>query len=609
KQGLIIEGENLGVLLGGPVVFTVGYRGKGVQEVLDRVVEVYEGTQKKTRHVRISYGSELEEEIQKISSRIKAHKEPASRYSPRWLAVKLLENDHDAMEKLRTSPNPRSIMKQVDSSREHLQRIFHDEPENLIADGRYGFISGLLQECITLGERKTEDVSQKIDKVLTNKLLGIPLLVFFIWMMFQVTFRVGAYPMAWIESGIEVLAGALNTVIPGGLVNSLVVDGVISGVGGVVVFLPNILLLFLLISVIEDTGYMARAAFVMDRIMHVIGLHGKSFIPMIMGFGCNVPAIMAARTLGNRKDRILTILINPLMSCSARLPVYVLVAGTFFGARAGNAIFSLYVLGIVLAIAMGRLFRKTIFRGEAEPFVMELPPYRLPTVKSVIIHMWDRSVIFLKKMGTIILVGSIVIWFLSSFPRGGFSGYYQTRMDRVVREYQERIESLDPSGKNYQVKKQELLDQKQAQLSRLSTRMEKTGVYNSFIGVIGRFIEPAFRPLGFSWREDVALLTGFVAKEVIVSTMGVLYGAEQQDDGEESEKKLGLLLKEKSGLTPVSAYAFLVFVLIYTPCIATIAAIKNESGSWKWAVFSIAYEITLAWVMAFLIVQAGGILF
>jgi len=375
-----------------------------------------------------------------------------------------------------------------------------------------------------------------------------------------------------------------------------VVDGILGGVGGVIIFLPNILLLFFMISVFEDTGYMARAAFVMDRVMHLIGLHGKSFISMIMGFGCNVPAIMATRTLENEKDRILTILINPLMSCSARLPVYVLIAGAFFGKSAGNVIFSVYAIGVILAIFIGRLFRQTLFRGKSEPFVMELPPYRIPTLKSVIIHMWERAFVFLKKMGTVILVGSIVIWFLSNFPiKKDSAVHYAQKLHRIEEEYRDQLSEQEAGSRE----KLRLEEERGREISILQREKSQEVVYNSFIGRLGRWIEPFFRPLGFSWKEGVALITGFVAKEVVVSTLGVLYNAG-------GEEQLSYVLREKSDLTPISAYAFLIFVLIYTPCLATIAAIRQETRSFKWAFFSILYEIALAWALAFLVVRIGN---
>jgi len=603
KQGLLIHREKLATLLGGPVVFTIGHRGKGITELLDEVVKVYEGREKKSRHLHVAYGNELEEEVRKIQGRIRTDRELTARYSTRWLAVKLIEDDSEVKKTIeKESARSSAILTKGEESRKHLRNIFSEEPESLVADQRYGFISGLLQECISLNQMERVDSSQKIDRVLTNRLLGIPLLIFFIWLMFQITYRVGAYPMRWIEYFIELGEIGIKLLFPAGVLRSLLIDGIISGVGGVAVFLPNILLLFFLISLFEDTGYMARAAFVMDRVMHLIGLHGKSFISMIMGFGCNVPAIMGTRTLENEKDRILTILINPLMSCSARLPVYVLIAGAFFGRRAGNVIFSVYAVGVVLAILIGRLFRKTLFRGESEPFVMELPPYRIPTIKSVVIHMWERAFIFVKKMGTVILAGSIVIWFLSNFPiPRDVATVYSERVQSIEEIYRVRIDELKKSAAGYRAEKRALNEEKSSLIAQLQQERASEIISQSFIGRIGRFIEPVFRPLGFSWREGVALITGFVAKEVVVSTLGVLYNAG-------GEAQLGYSLRKSSSLTPLSAYAFLIFVLIYTPCLATVAAIRQETKSFKWTLFTILYEISLAWVLSFLIVKGGGLL-
>jgi ferrous iron transport protein B len=603
KQGLLIHREKLATLLGGPVVFTIGHRGKGITELLDEVVKVYEGREKKSRHLHVAYGNELEEEVRKIQGRIRTDRELTARYSTRWLAVKVIEDDSEVKKMIeKESARSSAILTKAEESRKHLRNIFSEEPESLVADQRYGFISGLLQECISLNQMERVDSSQKIDRVLTNRLLGIPLLIFFIWLMFQITYRVGAYPMRWIEYFIELGEIGIKLLFPAGVLRSLLIDGIISGVGGVAVFLPNILLLFFLISLFEDTGYMARAAFVMDRVMHLIGLHGKSFISMIMGFGCNVPAIMGTRTLENEKDRILTILINPLMSCSARLPVYVLIAGAFFGRRAGNVIFSVYAVGVVLAILIGRLFRKTLFRGESEPFVMELPPYRIPTIKSVVIHMWERAFIFVKKMGTVILAGSIVIWFLSNFPiPRDVATVYRERVQSIEEIYRVRIDELKKSAAGYRAEKRALNEEKSSLIAQLQQERASEIISQSFIGRIGRFIEPVFRPLGFSWREGVALITGFVAKEVVVSTLGILYNAG-------GEAQLGYSLRKSSSLTPLSAYAFLIFVLIYTPCLATVAVIRQETKSFKWTLFTILYEISLAWVLSFLIVKGGGLL-
>jgi ferrous iron transport protein B len=392
----------------------------------------------------------------------------------------------------------------------------------------------------------------------------------------------------------------VSAILPAGLFRDLMVNGVIAGVGSVIIFLPNILILFFCIALFEDTGYMARAAFLMDKVMHLIGLHGKSFIPLLMGFGCNAPAIMATRTLESEKDRILTILINPLMSCSARLPVYILLAGTFFGAKAGNAIFSIYALGIVLAILMGRLFRSTVLRGKVAPFVMELPPYRVPMLKGLLIHMWDRSKIFLKKMGGVILIGSVIVWFLSSFPRDvQFSRDYQGEIAVLKDRYSASV------ARAQNELREELVKEGDRAISILEAEKAKEKVEKSCIGYLGKALAPVFAPLGMDWRGSVAVLTGFVAKEIVVSTMGVLYavGAE----GEEKSEALKLALK-KSGMTPLSAYAMMAFVLIYIPCLATVSVIRRETNSWKWTAFSIAYSTTLAWIVAFMIYQGGRLI-
>ena len=413
-----------------------------------------------------------------------------------------------------------------------------------------------------------------------------------VWGVFQLTFAVGAAPMEWIDAFVSWLADFVAAHMDDGLLKSLVVDGVVSGVGSVMVFLPNIFILFMCISFLEDSGYMARAAFLTDRVMHLLGLHGKAFIPMLMGFGCNAPAIMATRTLESERDRILSILINPLMSCSARLPVYVLITGAFFAPEhAGTVIFSIYLLGLVLAIAMGRLFSKTILPGEAAPFVMELPPYRLPTARGLLIHTWDRGKIFLRKMGGVILVGSVAIWALSAFPRDiPFSRDYDAEINSLQARALER-EAAGPPAKGLQ-----------GQIVDLEVAKEAERIEGSYIGRIGKAMEPVFLPLEFDWRNAVALLTGFVAKEIVVSTLGVLYQV-----GEEAEERSEGLIQalRKSEMTPLASYAFMAFVLIYTPCLGTIAVIRRETNSWKWTAFSVGYAVALAWVVAFVIVQGG----
>jgi ferrous iron transport protein B len=416
--------------------------------------------------------------------------------------------------------------------------------------------------------------------------------------MFQLTFNLGSYPMAWIDAGVGFLAEFVGGMMGQGLLKGLVVDGIISGVGGVAVFLPNIFILFFCIALFEDTGYMARAAFIMDKVMHTLGLHGKSFIPMIMGFGCNVPAIMATRVLESRRDRILTILINPLISCSGRLPVYTLIAGALFGARAGNVIFSIYLIGIVMSILMGQIFKRTLFKGEIAPFVLELPPYRMPTFKGTIIHMWERGSIFIKKMGGVILIGSIIVWALSSFPQSvDYARDYEAQKSRIQEEFATAIQGADAD------KTEVLAADKDQKIAELEILKKTEFQEKSLLGRLGKAIAPILHPLGFDWRSGVALLTGFVAKEIVVSTFGVLYQVDREQ-GEESE---GLRAAIQHAMTPLIGYAFMIFVLVYTPCLATVAAIKRETGSWGWTGFSVGYGLVLAWILAFFIYQ-GGIL-
>jgi ferrous iron transport protein B len=438
QRGSKIDGDKLSELLDVPVVFTVGNRNEGTEELLRTIISVVESDIELPRSRRVSYGKDIEGAVGELSEFIRDKTGETLPYNIRWVAIKLLENDKIVKERIRktTGSEGEGILSEAELKRQRIREFFDEEPEIVMTDLRYGFVAGIVKEVVKTVSDKRVDASRQIDQILTNRLLGLPIFVFFIWAMFQMTFSLGAYPMSWIDTGVGLLGQAAGGILPGGLFRDLIVDGVIAGVGSVAIFLPNILILFFCIALFEDTGYMARAAFLMDKVMHLIGLHGKSFIPLLMGFGCNAPAIMATRTLESEKDRILTILINPLMSCSARLPVYILLAGTFFGARAGNAIFSIYVLGIVLAILIGRLFRSTVLRGSVAPFVMELPPYRAPMLKGLMIHMWDRSKIFLRKMGGVILIGSLVIWLLSSFPREvRFSMDYESEIAAINARY------------------------------------------------------------------------------------------------------------------------------------------------------------------------------
>jgi len=600
SRGHQIDADSLGRLLGVPVVFTVGTKNEGTKNLLDRVVEVVEDRDTVSRHIHISYGHELEKAIKNIQDVIWQDPSIGGRFSTRWLAVKLLENDTAVHDRVNSFGElGKQILAQAEASRERLAEFYQDDPEMILTDQRYGFISGALKEVLKVTAKTKIDLSRQVDLILTNRILGFPIFIFFIWAMFQMTFTLGAYPMEWIDAGVGWLGAVVAGLMPAGMLRGLLVNGVIAGLGSVIIFLPNIMLLFFCIALFEDTGYLARAAFIMDRVMHIIGLHGKSFIPLLMGFGCNAPAIMAARTLESERDRILTILINPLMSCSARLPVYVLLAGTFFGASAGNVIFSIYALGIVLAITMGKLFRVTLFRGETAPFVMELPPYRVPTLRSLLIHMWDRSKIFLRKMGGVILVGSILIWVLGAFPRHpefppGYAGDEGHISNIQGRRLGSETSAQMPGGQL--VKAQPKGEGQIEAPARLS---------QSYLGRLGHLIQPVFAPLGFDWRTSVAVITGFVAKEIVVSTLGVLHAA-GADVNEESEALRRSL--RASGMTPLGAYTLMAFVLIYVPCLATVAVISRETNSWKWAAFSIAYSLTLAWVVSFLIYQGGRLL-
>ncbi len=595
QSGARIDLEKLTTLLGAPAVFTVGHRGEGIDELLETIVEVAEGRHPKVRRIQIPYGHEIESHLQPLTEKAASLNLFDIPHPPRWIVIKALEQDQDMVRSLReTGPKGKEFLEEIEETRRHLQSLYGEEPETVFTERLYGFISGVLREVYREPPRSRISRSDQIDSVLTHRVLGLPVFFFMIWAVFQLTFSVGAVPMEAIDWAVNWFSGFVAARMGEGLLKDLLVNGVIGGVGAVLVFLPNIFILFLCISFLEDSGYMARAAFLTDRVMHLLGLHGKAFIPMLMGFGCNAPAIMATRTLESERDRILTILINPLMSCSARLPVYVLISGAFFApGKAGTVIFSLYFLGLVLAVSMGRLFSKTILPGKAAPFVMELPPYRLPTARSLLIHMWDRGKIFLRKMGGVILVGSVLIWVLSTFPR---EVSFSTDYDGRIQTLESRAAVLEMEGAPAEALRREI--------TRLEIARESERIEASYIGRIGKALEPVLRPLGFDWRNTVALLTGFVAKEIVVSTLGVLYHG-----GSEGDPSAGLVagLRE-SGMTPLVAYAFMAFVLIYTPCLGTVAVIRRETNSWKWTLFSVGYSVVLAWLVAFLIVQGGRLL-
>ncbi len=586
-RGMKIDAEKLSELLDVPVVFTVGNRGEGVEELLERAVDLARHPFREPKGRRVRYSPDIESAIERVQRWLIENGEGRIPYAPRWTAVKLLENDAVVREKVFASlggAELRNTLKSlVNNERTYIEDRYDDDPEIVMTDERYGFIAGIVKEVVSVSTRKRVDISRNIDRVLTNRFLGFPIFIFLIWAMFELTYSVGEIPKGWIEAGVDILKTLFERQLADGWFKDLVVSGIISGVGSVVVFLPNILILFLCISLFEDTGYMARAAFLMDKIMHMVGLHGKSFIPMLMGFGCNVPAIMAARTLESEKDRILTILITPFMSCSARLPIYIVIAGAFFADRAGTVIFGIYLVGILLSILTGRLLRTTLLRGQDAPFVMELPPYRVPMMKSVLIHMWERSKMFLKKMGNVILIGSIIVWALSAFPR-----LPQPAIDSTAAA-QQKATTLSKSTEA----DRDMDERSEAQRKLLQTEQ-------SYMGRIGKWIEPVFLPIGIDWRGSVALMSGFVAKEIVVSTLGILYAYEDDTNAEALSRTLAA-----SGMSKLSALSFMVFVLIYVPCLATVAAIRRETGSVRWMIFSMVYSSMMAWIIAFLVYQTG----
>lgn len=584
----------LSQLFGVPMVPTVCRKGEGVDKLFHVIIGIYEGsdflTQKKAeirtevledlrdwhetyvpdhkfgshseeehirprgifRHIHINHGPELERSIQAVKKLISVNEQIRHKYSTRFLAIKLLEDDKDIELFVETLPNGGEILDLRDKEVQRIYNVMNEDSEQAITDAKYGFITGALKETFTDNHMEKEQTTRVIDSIVTHRIWGYPIFFLFLYIMFEGTFVLGDYPMQGIEWLVDQLGNLIRNNMAEGPLKDMLVDGIIGGVGGVIVFLPNILILYFFISVMEDSGYMARAAFIMDKIMHRMGLHGKSFIPLIMGFGCNVPAIMASRTIEDRKCRLITMLVNPLMSCSARLPIYLVMVGAFFPNQASFVLLCIYATGIILAVLMARLFSKFLVKGDDAPFVMELPPYRMPTTKSILRHTWEKGAQYLKKMGGIIMIASIIIWFLGYYPQ---HDAYET-----VAEQQE----------------------------------------NSYIGQIGKAVEPVIEPLGFDWKLGIGLISGVGAKELVVSTLGVLYTNEEDVEN--------VNLSNRIPITPLAALAYMLFVLIYFPCIATLAAIKQESGSWKWALFAAGYTTVLAWCIAFVVYQLGNLI-
>lgn len=585
-SGNHLDYEKLSELIGVPMVPTVGRTGQGIDKLFHVIIESYEGSDYVTknirkqvrnevlddmeawhkdvepeeqyasdhgifRHIHVNHGPVLEKSIEAIKKEIARNEAIRHKYSTRFLSIKLLENDRDIERVIAELPNGSDILAIRNREAENISKAMREDSEQAITDAKYGFISGALKETFTEGKLEREQTTRVIDSIVTHRIWGYPIFFLFLYIMFEGTFVLGEYPMMGIEWLVEQIGNLFNHYMPEGPLKDLVIDGIIGGVGGVIVFLPNILILYFFISFLEDSGYMARAAFIMDKIMHRMGLHGKSFIPLIMGFGCNVPAIMATRMIEDKKCRLITMLINPLMSCSARLPIYLVLVGAFFPKIGSLVLLGIYATGILLAVLMARLFSRFLVKGDDTPFVMELPPYRIPTAKTIFRHTWEKGAEYLKKMGGIIMIASILIWFLGYYPQGNYE---------TMAEQQE----------------------------------------NSYIGQIGKAIEPIIEPLGFDWKLGVGLLSGVGAKELVVSTLGVLYA----NDGDLDSVNLS----DRISITATVALGYMLFVLIYFPCVATLAAIKQESGSWKWAFFAAFYTTALAWIVAFIIKQLGALI-
>jgi ferrous iron transport protein B len=573
---------SFGKLLGIPVIPTVGSKGKGLAQLFTAIIQKFNESEREKKNLNINFGQDVEKSICTIREKIfiPENFHVTARQCARFMSIKLLEKDSEILGSVNNCINSDEIRQTVETEIKSLEQRYEDQTENLITDARYGFIAGALKETYQYNNSDKVKKSEKIDTILTNKFLAIPIFFGFLWLMFISTFKIGQYPMAWIDQSIAWVSAKVMEIMTPGDFQSLVVDGIIGGVGGIIIFLPNIIILFLFISFMEDSGYMARAAFIMDRLMHKIGLHGKSFIPLVMGFGCNVPAIMSTRIIESRNNRLLTMLILPFMSCSARLPVYILIISAFFPSHQGTVLFGIYMTGILMAVISSILFKKLFFKKEDSPFVMELPPYRMPTTRNVLRHTWSKSYEYLQKIGGIILVASIIIWGLNHYPNN-------SRITGGVSAVPEH--SQEGSEKSHVVKG------------------------HSYLEGFGRFIQPVMAPLGFDWKMTVAILAGIPGKEVIVSTLGVIYEDEGKNESlAERIKNDKYTSGEKTGqsvFSTASALAFLIFILIYFPCVAVIATIARESGKLSWAAFVILYTTVFAWLSAFIVYNAGSLIF
>jgi len=617
SKGIELNHHALGKLLGIPIIPTIASKGTGISDLFERAIAVYEDKDDTLRHVHINYGETIEKSIKNIQKRIKIpeNAELTDIVSSRFLSIKLLEKDKDAFKTINEkSINAKEILALSESESNYIEKFYTDNSETIITELKYGFIAGAIKETYVQNNLEKRKTSEIIDTFLTHKLFGFPIFFLFMWLMFAATFTLGSYPMHWIESGVDIFSSYLSRILSEGPLKNLIINGIISGVGGVIIYFPNILILFLFISFMEDSGYMARTVFIMDKLMHKIGLHGKSFIPLLMGFGCNVPAIMATRTIENRNDRLLTMLINPFMSCSARLPVYVLFISAFFPSNPGTILFVIYLIGISIAVLFALLMKKTLFKASDTPFVMELPPYRIPTLRSTTIHMWNKGSQYLRKIGGIILLASIVIWALSYYPSTSkYTEELKQNQSIIKTKYNNELSFIMLSDT---IALMNINKQKNAELSSISLITQSKIQENSYIGWMGKFIEPAIQPLGFDWKMGISIISGIAAKEIVVSTMGVLY---QVNNDESTDKDVSLINKlqtqkyqsganvGKNIFNPLVAFAFMIFILLYFPCLGTITAITKESGSWKWGVFVIIYTTTIAWVASFLVFQIGSL--
>ena len=597
-KGDELDIKQLGYLLGMPVCPTVSRDGTGIPELFDTVIKIYtQSDPKLARHIHINHGAELEKSIDRIKLLLQKNQSLRDKYSTRYLAIKYLEDDKDIEKIIDTLPNRDEIISARVIEEQRILDLLHTNTESAIVDAKYAFIQGALAETYKPHQDATprKTVTDKIDAVVTNKWMAFPIFIAVLYLIFQTTFAVGDYPMQWIDWFVGKFGDFVATFMADGWLKDLVVDGIISGVGSVLVFLPNILILYFFISLMEDSGYMSRAAFIVDKLMHKIGLHGKSFIPMVMGFGCNVPAIMATRAIESRKSRMITIAIIPFMSCAGRLPIFVLLAGAFFPHNAALVLLGIYLLGIVLAILSAIVLSKFV-KDDDLPFVMELPPYRIPTAKAIWRHTWEKGQQYLQKMATTILICSVIIWFLGYFPK-----------NKELMAAQEEYATLaqTPAGRLEINADKVEVNAATATKDELATRIDSLYAYqqeNSYIGQLGRMVSPALDPLGFNWKMDVGLLTGIAAKELVVSTLGVMYSegakvSEGHDMSEDTQLQSALV----NDVTPAAALSFMVFILLYFPCVATFVAIKNETGKWRWAVACCAYTMAVAWIMSFIV--------